>query len=86
VEGALKMTGGAQTERADLMGLGLVAERLALLGTALLAYVLGLRHVLDADHIATIDNVVRKLTQDGMTPIATGLFLARPFEHPTTGG
>ena len=29
-----------------------------LLGTALLAYVLGLRHAVDADHIAAIDNVV----------------------------
>ena len=34
----------------------------ALLGTAVLAYVLGLRHAFDADHIAAIDNVVRKLT------------------------
>jgi nickel/cobalt transporter (NiCoT) family protein len=35
--------------------------RPVLLGTALLAYVLGLRHAVDADHIATIDNIVRKL-------------------------
>ena len=32
-----------------------------LLGTALLSYVLGLRHAVDADHIAAIDNVTRKL-------------------------
>jgi high-affinity nickel-transport protein len=32
-----------------------------LLGTALLAYSFGLRHALDADHIAAIDNVIRKL-------------------------
>lgn len=35
-----------------------------LLGTALLAYVFGLRHAFDPDHIAAIDNVVRKLMQD----------------------
>ena len=32
-----------------------------LLGTALLAYGFGLRHAVDADHIAAIDNVTRKL-------------------------
>lgn len=37
------------------------ADRPALLGTALLAWVFGLRHAVDADHIAAIDNVVRKL-------------------------
>jgi hypothetical protein len=34
-----------------------------LLGTAVLAYTLGLRHAFDADHIAAIDNVTRKLMQ-----------------------
>ena len=34
-----------------------------LIGTAFLAYVFGLRHAFDADHIAAIDNVVRKLMQ-----------------------
>ena len=38
----------------------------ALLGTALLAWVFGLRHAVDADHIAAIDNVVRKLMQQLM--------------------
>lgn len=47
-----------------------------LLGTALLAYGLGLRHALDADHIAAIDNVTRKLMQDGERPIAVGLFFS----------
>ena len=47
-----------------------------LLGTALLAYVLGLRHAVDADHIAAIDNVVRKLMQEGKRPIAAGLFFS----------
>ncbi|MGY3600806.1 high-affinity nickel-transport protein [Bradyrhizobium sp. USDA 4341] len=53
-----------------------LSERPTLLATALLAYVLGLRHAVDADHIATIDNVVRKLMQDGRHPLAVGLFFA----------
>src|SRR5579883_3273822 len=53
-----------------------LAERPTLLGTAFLAYVLGLRHAVDADHIATIDNVVRKLMQEGKHPLAAGLFFA----------
>ena len=52
------------------------AGRPALLGTALLAYILGLRHAVDADHIAAIDNVVRKLMQDGRRPYSVGLFFA----------
>jgi nickel/cobalt transporter (NiCoT) family protein len=53
-----------------------LADRPTLLGTALLAYVLGLRHAVDADHIAAIDNVVRKLMQDGKRPHAAGLFFS----------
>ena len=53
-----------------------LSGRPTLLGTALLAYVLGLRHAVDADHIATIDNVVRKLMQEGKRPFAVGLFFA----------
>ena len=53
-----------------------LSDRPTLLGTALLAYVLGLRHAVDADHIATIDNVVRKLMQDGKRPLAVGLFFS----------
>ncbi len=47
-----------------------------LLGTALLAYGFGLRHAVDADHIAAIDNVTRKLMQAGQRPIGVGLFFA----------
>lgn len=47
-----------------------------MLGTALLAYTLGLRHAVDADHIAAIDNVTRKLMQDGQRPVGTGFFFA----------
>ena len=48
----------------------------ALLGTALLAWVLGLRHAVDADHIAAIDNVVRKLMQAGARPDAVGFWFS----------
>jgi nickel/cobalt transporter (NiCoT) family protein len=48
----------------------------ALLGTAFLAYMLGLRHAVDADHIAAIDNVVRKLMQEGKRPVSVGLFFS----------
>jgi high-affinity nickel-transport protein len=47
-----------------------------LLGTALLAYSFGLRHAVDADHIAAIDNVTRKLMQDGQRPVAVGFFFS----------
>ena len=47
-----------------------------LLGTASLAYTFGLRHAFDADHIAAIDNVTRKLMQDGQRPVLVGLFFS----------
>ncbi len=47
-----------------------------LLGTSLLAYGFGLRHALDADHIAAIDNVTRALVQSGRRPITTGFFFS----------
>ena len=53
-----------------------LADRPTLIGTALLAYVLGLRHAIDADHIAAIDNVVRKLMQEGKRPFSVGLFFS----------
>jgi nickel/cobalt transporter (NiCoT) family protein len=47
-----------------------------LLGTAFLAYSLGLRHAVDADHIAAIDNVTRKLMQEGKRPVAVGFMFS----------
>ncbi|HMI96547.1 MAG TPA: HoxN/HupN/NixA family nickel/cobalt transporter [Micropepsaceae bacterium] len=47
-----------------------------LLGTAILAYSFGLRHAVDADHIAAIDNVTRKLLQEGKPPGTVGLFFS----------
>ena len=73
-----------------LLWIGLIAANLAawswalvafhhypvLLGTALLAYGFGLRHAVDADHIAAIDNVTRTLMQDGQRPLCVGLFFS----------
>src|SRR6185437_13690911 len=47
-----------------------------LLGTALLAYGFGLRHAVDADHIAALDNVTRKLMQEGKRPATVGFYFA----------
>ena len=47
-----------------------------LLGTAFLAYSFGLRHAVDADHIAAIDNVTRKLMHQGKRPVAVGLMFS----------
>ena len=78
------------TRRAIYLLIGLVAANLlawawafiefganpVLMGTALLAYSFGLRHAVDADHIAAIDNVTRKLMQQGKKPIAVGTWFS----------
>src|SRR5438132_6064529 len=51
-------------------------QRPLLLGTALLAYTFGLRHAVDADHIAAIDNVTRKLMQENKRPVSVGFFFS----------
>jgi len=48
----------------------------ALWSLGVMAYVFGLRHAFDADHIAAIDNVVRKLMQQGRNASTTGLFFS----------
>ncbi|MBP4044086.1 HoxN/HupN/NixA family nickel/cobalt transporter [Chromobacterium violaceum] len=52
------------------------ADYPAQLATALLAYLFGLRHAVDADHIAAIDNTVRKMMQEKRQPSAVGLFFS----------
>ncbi|WVR05065.1 hypothetical protein IAU60_002077 [Kwoniella sp. DSM 27419] len=47
-----------------------------LLGLALLAWTIGLRHGLDADHISAIDNATRQLVSLGQLPITCGLFFS----------
>ena len=57
-----------------LWALVVLEARPVLLGTALLAYTFGLRHAVDADHIAAIDNATRKLMQQGQRPVGVGFF------------
>ncbi len=45
-------------------------------GLAIYAYILGLQHAVDADHIAAIDNTTRKLLQQGKKPITTGMWFS----------
>ena len=63
-----------------ILGIGmlLMASRQApvLLGLGMLAYTLGLRHAFDADHIAAIDNTVRKLIQLKRNPNGVGFFFS----------
>jgi high-affinity nickel-transport protein len=47
-----------------------------LLGLAPVAYGFGLRHAVDPDHIAAIDNTTRKLMQDGKRPVGVGLYFS----------
>jgi nickel/cobalt transporter (NiCoT) family protein len=40
------------------------------------AYMLGLRHAFDADHISAIDNTTRKLLASGKKPVGVGFFFS----------
>ncbi|KAL8958211.1 MAG: hypothetical protein Q9193_004689 [Seirophora villosa] len=44
--------------------------------TAIISYSLGLRHAIDADHIAIIDLVTRRLVASGQKPVAVGTFFS----------
>ncbi|MFF5757453.1 HoxN/HupN/NixA family nickel/cobalt transporter [Streptomyces longwoodensis] len=46
------------------------------IGLGVTAYVLGMRHAFDADHIAAIDNTTRKLISDGQRPLSVGFFFS----------
>jgi len=46
------------------------------IGLGVLAYTLGLRHGVDADHICAIDNTTRKLLQDGQKPYTVGTWFS----------
>lgn len=48
----------------------------SLLGLGLAAYLFGLRHAFDADHIAAIDDTVRYMLQNGKKPLAIGFFFS----------
>ena len=63
-----------------LLGFGLLfyylAHYPALLGLGFAAYMFGLRHAFDADHIAAVDDTVRYLLQKGQKPFGTGFFFS----------
>jgi high-affinity nickel-transport protein len=63
-----------------LLGTG-VYKHPEMLGMGLISYVLGLRHAFDADHIAAIDNMVRKLIEQKKNPKGVGFFFS--FGHST---
>ncbi|MGI8701012.1 MAG: HoxN/HupN/NixA family nickel/cobalt transporter [Nocardioidaceae bacterium] len=45
-------------------------------GLGLTAYILGMRHAFDADHIAAIDNTTRKLMGEGKRPLSVGFWFS----------
>mmetsp|Transcript_62493 Transcript_62493/g.103991 ORF Transcript_62493/g.103991 Transcript_62493/m.103991 type:complete len:390 (+) Transcript_62493:138-1307(+) len=48
----------------------------SLISAGVLALSFGLRHAVDADHIAAIDNVTRRLIEDGRQPLLVGLWFS----------
>lgn len=63
-----------------IVGIGILimkgAEYPQLVGFGFLAYTFGLRHAFDIDHIAAIDNTVRKLIQQEEDPTGVGFFFS----------
>ncbi|KAI0304491.1 high-affinity nickel-transport protein-domain-containing protein [Multifurca ochricompacta] len=51
-------------------------ETQPILSLSLLAWTIGLRHALDADHISAIDNATRGLISLGQLPVTCGLFFS----------
>jgi high-affinity nickel-transport protein len=48
----------------------------AIVGLGFVAYMFGLRHAFDADHIAAVDDTVRYLLQKGKRPLGIGFFFS----------
>ncbi len=78
-----KQKGGAVIGGALLFNLLVIGTALvtfqhspAALSVALLAYLFGLRHAVDADHIAAIDNATRKLSNEGKSPFTAGMWFS----------
>ncbi|MGZ4430467.1 MAG: Nickel transporter NicT [Gaiellales bacterium] len=71
---------GAAVAALHVVGWGLFAyysgHYRPLVGLGLTAYLFGLRHAFDADHIAAIDNTTRKLLQQGKRPVGVGFFFS----------
>ena len=52
------------------------AQHATLVGLGLVAYMFGLRHAFDADHIAAVDDTVRYMLQKGKKPLGIGFFFS----------
>ncbi|MGA9026053.1 MAG: HoxN/HupN/NixA family nickel/cobalt transporter [Steroidobacteraceae bacterium] len=63
-----------------LLGWGLylhyAAHHPELVGLGFVAYLFGLRHAFDADHIAAVDDTVRFMLQKGKRPLGVGFFFS----------
>src|SRR6202789_4001912 len=63
-----------------LLGWGLYLHYAAhypqLVGLGFVAYLFGLRHAFDADHIAAVDDTVRFMLQKGRKPLGVGFFFS----------
>nr|WP_244172573.1 HoxN/HupN/NixA family nickel/cobalt transporter [Streptomyces europaeiscabiei] len=53
-----------------------VGSRTFGIGMGVTAYTLGMRHAVDADHIAAIDNTTRKLMGEGQRPLSVGFWFS----------
>jgi len=66
----------AVTVSGFLLSFAIGRVTVVLAGLGIIAYVLGLRHGVDADHIAAIDNTTRKLFQEGKRPFTVGMWFS----------
>ncbi len=48
----------------------------AMVGLGFVAYMFGLRHAFDADHIVSVDDTVRYMLQKGKQPLGVGFFFS----------
>lgn len=70
----LALVGANACALATLLMLGRVYP--SLVSAGVLAMSFGLRHAVDADHIAAIDNVTRRLIAEGKQPLLVGLWFS----------
>lgn len=61
---------------AIITGLAISIAYPVLLSSVVIAYTLGLRHAVDADHLAAIDNVTRRMVSEGKKPTTVGLYFS----------
>lgn len=59
-----------------LLAAAVIRDQPGLVAPCFLAWTFGLRHALDADHIAAIDVITRRLMACGRRPILVGLFFS----------